>query len=112
MDAGLNLFTDVWNAMSMWQIPLMTLYALLAVSCISTLLTSRLTGGISYVTLPTGFVIMYATGYIANFAGRTLHMPAIDDFQRGVIFSVIGHCVGGLFMLLLFKLKEGHRGRF
>jgi hypothetical protein len=81
------------------------------VSLASAMLTSRIVGGIGYVTVPVGFAVMYVFGYTSTFLTKDIHMPLLDDFQRGVVFSICGHIVGGLLMLMIFKVKDDYAKR-
>jgi hypothetical protein len=108
MDFNLSTLFDLWDQLAMWQPHRMMVIAIVVVSLASALLTSRVIGGIGYVTVPIGFAIMYVFGYVTTFLTKDIHLPLLDDFQRGVMFSICGHIVGGLLMLMIFKVKEDY----
>jgi hypothetical protein len=106
----MDQLNDYWLQLSQWQPTHMTIYAIIIVAILAAVLSSRVTGGLGFVTVPVGFVVMYLCAYVANFSAQPYVVPGVDEFQRAIMFSACGAFVGGILMLLIFKVKEQQNG--
>ena len=105
-DTLVDPVVKVWTSYNEWHPPLMMLYAIVGMSMASALVVWRVTGAMGLIAIPTGFVLLYYTAMVTNFAGMSFPLAGIGYFERALIFSTVGHFVGGVLLLGFFKVAD------
>lgn len=101
-----SVASSLWGNFHAWHPEGQINHAMIAISVLSALLITRITGSTGLITVPASFVILYVTAMLSNFGGSTFAMSEIGIFQKAVFFSVIGHFIGGLIVLGIFKVAD------
>lgn len=105
-DSAFSVASSLWSNFHAWHFESQINQAMIAISVLSALLITRVTGSTGLITIPASFVILYVAAMMGNFGGSTIPMTEIGIFQKAVFFSVIGHFFGGLLVLGIFKVAD------
>jgi hypothetical protein len=100
---------ELWNGFAGWSPPPHASNAMMVTSLVSTLLLTRLLGGTPLLSWPIAFLAMQLSARIANYAGTGISLPGTGDFEKAVLFSVVGHLLAVLPLLACFGIRDGER---
>ena len=106
VETVLSVASTLWTNYHAWHPEDQVLYAITAISVLSAILITRMTGATALISIPASFVILYYSAMLCNFAALSIPMVEVGAFQKALIFAVIGHFIGGVLVLGLFKVAE------
>jgi hypothetical protein len=105
-ESAFSFASSLWTNFHAWHSVSQVNHAMIAISVLSALLITRITGSTGLITIPASFVILYVTAMVSNFGGSSIAMTEIGVFQKAVFFSVMGHFIGGIIILGIFKVAD------
>ena len=106
VETTVSVVTTLWTNFHNWHPGSLVLYTMLIISCLSAILITRMTGAIALIAIPASFVILYYSAMLCNYAAVSVPMVAVGEMQKALIFSVIGHFIGGLLILGIFRVAQ------
>ncbi len=106
VETTVSAVTTLWTNFHNWHPGSQVLYTMLIFSCMSAILITRMTGAVALIAIPASFVILYYAAMLSNFAALSIPMIAVGAMEKALIFSVLGHFVGGLLILGIFRVAE------
>ena len=102
-DTYFAMISTLWTNFHAWHPAYMVLYTIVGMSLVAAILLSRIIGKTSLITVPSSFVILFYSALLLNFGGLSIPMTETSEIQKAMIFSVLGHFMGGVMVLGIFK---------
>ncbi len=102
----LNTVLATWRDFQSWSPPSMMFYPMLAVCIACAFILSMFTATARMFSVPISFMILMFAATLSNFLARGLFISGITDFQKTLIFTVLGNSVASLIILAFFKVGE------
>ncbi len=106
VETALNVASTLWTHFHAWHPGSQVVYTMVAISALSAILITRMTGAAALIAIPASFVILYYSAMVSNFAALSIPMVAIGTIEKAMIFSVIGHFIGGMLVLGFFRVAD------
>jgi hypothetical protein len=107
VETALTTASILWTNFHAWHPASQVTYTIFAVSVLSAILITRMMGATALISIPASFVILYYSAMVGNFAALSIPMIEVGAIEKALIFSVIGHFVGGVLVLSIFRVAEG-----
>jgi hypothetical protein len=94
-----------WSEFTTWTPPQVVLYTILGFGVLSAWIMTRFAAAAPLFVGPISFIILTFAAMVSNFAARGQAMMGTTDLQKALLFTTVGHAVGGLILLALFKVS-------
>ena len=106
VETAVSVASTLFGNFLAWHPAPQAVYIMIAMSALSAIIISRIVGSSPFVSVPLGFVVLYGAAMILNFAAVAIPMVEMNVLQKAMVFSVLGHFIGGIFVLGVFRLAE------
>ena len=93
-----------WSDFTSWNLPDMTLYAILGFGIVSSWIMTRFAAAPPLFVGPISFMTLTFAAMIGNFMGRSVVMMGTSDVQKALVFTVIGHSIAGVMLLAILRV--------
>lgn len=101
----INTALTTWRDFQSWTPPTSMLYPMIALSFGCAFIISVFTEAPRLFTVPIGFMILMFASTFSNFLARDVFISGITDFQKTIMFTILGSCVASIVVLALFKVS-------
>jgi hypothetical protein len=95
-----------WSEFTTWTPPQVVLYTILGFGVLSAWIMTRFAAAAPLFVGPISFITLTFAAMVSNFVARGHAMMGTTDLQKALLFTTVGHAVGGLILLALFKASE------
>lgn len=106
VETALNVASTLWTHFHAWHPGSQVVYTMVVISVLSAILITRMTGAAALIAIPASFVLLYYSAMVSNFAALSIPMVAVGAVEKALIFSVIGHFIGGMLVLGVFRVTD------
>jgi len=107
---SLGISLGDWEAFfdltALWQPSENEFYLLCLLCGLSAWFTSRILGGPPLLTAPIAAILFLVLGFFINGVAARLMPGTITDFERIIVFTMLGNGLGAMLLLVAFKAAE------
>jgi hypothetical protein len=102
----INTALATWNEFRSWSPPTNMYYPMLALSVGCAFIISVFVSAPRLFSVPIGFIFLMFASTFSNFLARDYFISGLTDFQKTIMFSIIGNCFAAIVVLAIFKVSE------
>jgi hypothetical protein len=106
MEQYIDIAARFWNDFASWNPTALTMYSIVGFGVLSSWILTKFVAAPPLFSGPISFMILTFSAMISNFSARSFIMMGTSELQKALLFTVVGHAVGGLLLLAIFKVGE------